>query len=101
MQRAHEKELCGADFAQCLYPKRSVPMFRLKFMIPALSVACLVASQAVVPTMAMASPLKTVPSIHASYGKHMVNLNLANSTGATLEVKVGDTPMSIEAGKTV
>ena len=76
-------------------------MFRSKLIIPALSVACLVASQAVVPTMAMASPLKTVPSVHATFGKHMVNLNLANSTSAPLDVKVGDTPMTIEAGKTV
>jgi hypothetical protein len=76
-------------------------MFRSKLIIPALSVACLVASQAVVPTMAIASPLHTVPSLHATYGKHMVNLNLANSTSAPLDVKVGDTPMTIEAGKTV
>ena len=76
-------------------------MFRSKLIIPALSVACLVASQAVLPTVAMASPLKAVPSIHATIGKHMVNLNLANSTSASIDVKVGDTPMTIEAGKTV
>jgi hypothetical protein len=76
-------------------------MFRSKLIVPALSVVCLFASQAVVPTMAMASPLKAVPSIHATFGKHMVSLNLANSTSAPLDVKVGDTPMTIEAGKTV
>ena len=31
----------------------------------------------------------------------MVNLNLANNTGASLDVKVGETPMTIENGKTV
>lgn len=76
-------------------------MFRSKLIVPALSVACLFASQAVLPTVAMASPVKTVPSLHATFGKHMVNLNLANSTSAPLDVKVGETPMTIAPGKTV
>ncbi len=76
-------------------------MFRSKLIVPALSVACLFASQAVVPTLAMASPLRTNISVQPMFGNKMVNLNLANNTTSSLDIKVGETPMTIEAGKTV
>jgi hypothetical protein len=77
-------------------------MFRSKFVIPALSVVCLLASQAVVPSVASASPLReNIPVRAMTTNKiKMVNLNLANNTGSVLEVKVGDQPLTIEAGKT-
>jgi hypothetical protein len=76
-------------------------MFRSKLIVPALSIACLFAAQAVVPTLAMASPLRTNLSIQPSLNTHMVNLNVANSTNAALDIKVGETAMTIAPGKTV
>jgi hypothetical protein len=76
-------------------------MFRSKLIIPALSAVCLFSSQAVVPPPVMASPLRTNLSIQPIFGNKMVKLNLANNTGSPLDVKVGDTPMTIAPGKTV
>ena len=76
-------------------------MFRSKLIVPALSVACLFAAQAVVPAVAMASPLHANVSVQPMFGTKMVNLNLTNNTTTTLEVKVGETPMTIAAGQTV
>jgi hypothetical protein len=80
-------------------------MFRSKFVVPALSVVCLLASQAVIPAVASASTLRVRPNtsvqplIHSK--SKMVDMNIANNTGSVLEVKVGDTPMKIETGQTV
>ncbi len=76
-------------------------MFRSKLIVPALSVACLVAAQAVAPVCAMASPLRTKVPVRAFMGTKMVNLNLANNTKDTLDVKVGESAMTIPAGQTV
>jgi hypothetical protein len=76
-------------------------MFRSKFIVPALSVACLLASQAVVPTLAMASsPLRAIVA-QSPAGGHLVHVNLANNTGSPLDVKIGETPATIAAGETV
>jgi hypothetical protein len=49
-----------------------------------------------------ASPLNIPTSIHASYGKtRMVQISFRNDSGAPLELKVGESVMKIEAGKTV
>jgi hypothetical protein len=76
-------------------------MFRSKLIVPVFSVACLLASQAVVPTLVMASPLHANISVQPMFGNKMVNLNLANNTSSPLDIKVGETPMTVEAGKTV
>ncbi len=76
-------------------------MFRARLIVPALSVVCLIAAQAVAPVSAMASPVRTKVPVRAFMGTKMVNLNLANNTKETLEVKVGETAMTIAAGQTV
>ena len=77
-------------------------MFRSKFIVPALSAVCLLASQAVVPTPVFASVLRADHPVMPMFrGNKMVNLNLANKTTTPLDVKVGETPMTIEPGKTV
>src|ERR1700754_1491173 len=82
---------------------RSNAMFRSKLIVPALSVACLFASQAVVPTLAMAatSPLRAIVAAQSPGGARLVHVNLANSTGSPLDVKIGDTAATIAAGETV
>jgi hypothetical protein len=77
-------------------------MFRSKLIVPALTFSCLLASQAVVPTVALASPLHMHLAAQPSFGGiKMVKLSLANNTSAPIDVKVGDTPMTIAPGKTV
>jgi hypothetical protein len=76
-------------------------MFRSKLIVPALSVACLLASQAVVPTLVLASPLRANLSVQPMFRTKMINLNLANNTSSPLDIKVGDTPMTIAPGKTM
>ena len=83
-------------------------MFRSKLIVPALAVACLLASQAVVPTVALASAPAPVRSIVATTSTtapaakaKMVHLNLANSTSGALDVTIGETPVTVAAGETV
>jgi hypothetical protein len=77
-------------------------MFRSKLIVPALSVVCLLASQAVVPTLASASALRRADhSTQPLFGNKVVKLSLSNNTGSSLDVKVGETPMTIAAGATV
>jgi hypothetical protein len=75
-------------------------MFRSKLIVPALSVVCLLASQAVVPTLAVASPLRTNISMQPFFGAKMVKLSLTNNTSNPVDIKVGDSPMTIAPGKT-
>lgn len=76
-------------------------MFRSKLMIPALSAVCLLASQAVVPSVAMAaSPLRAIVA-QSPAGAKMVKLNLTNSSAAPLDLKVGETAVTLAAGETV
>lgn len=76
-------------------------MLRRKLIVPALSVAMLLVSQAVVPFVASASPLHPVVPVHAKFGTKMVHLSLANNTTSAVEIMVGETPMSIAPGQTV
>jgi hypothetical protein len=76
-------------------------MFRSKLIVPVLSVVCLLASQAVVPTLAVASPLRTNISMQPFFGAKMVKLSLANNTKSPLDIKVGDTAMTIAPGATM
>jgi hypothetical protein len=49
-----------------------------------------------------AAPLATPLPLHAMFAKtKMVKLSLRNATSVPLELKVGDTVMTIDAGKTV
>jgi hypothetical protein len=81
-------------------------MFRSKLIVPALAVACLLGSQAVIPSMALASgPVRaivaTAPSATTSAKTKMVHLNLANKSSSPLDVTVGETPVTVAAGETV
>jgi hypothetical protein len=77
-------------------------MFRSKLIVPALSVMCLLASQAVVPSLAMASsPLRAIVAAAPVPGAKMVHLNLCNNTTTSLDMKVGDTPVTLAVGETV
>jgi hypothetical protein len=83
-------------------------MFRSKLIVPALSVACLLASQAVVPSMALAAaPVRSIIATAPTTGTtstakvKMVHLSLANNTSSPIEVTVGDTPATVAAGETV
>jgi len=49
-----------------------------------------------------AAPLSIATPIHATYGKtKMVQISFRNDSGAPLELKVGDSVMKVEAGKTI
>jgi hypothetical protein len=77
-------------------------MFRSKLIVPALVVACLLGSQAVVPSVASASVLRAADhSVLPMFGNKVVKLSLANNTSNALDVKVGETPMTIAPGATV
>jgi|GEM_PF-2610787 len=77
-------------------------MFRSKLIIPALSVMCLLGSQAVVPSIAMAeSPLRAIVAAQPLAGAKMVHLNLANSTGSPLDLLIGETAVTLAVGETV
>lgn len=75
-------------------------MFRSKLMIPALSAVCLLASQAVVPSAFAASPLRAIVA-QSPAGAKMVKLNLTNSSSAALDLKVGETALTIAVGETI
>jgi hypothetical protein len=76
-------------------------MFRSKLIVPVLSIACLFAAQAVVPTVAMAaSPIRVIVATPIA-GSRLVHLNLVNSTASTMDVKVGETAVTLAAGETV
>ncbi len=77
-------------------------MFRSKLMIPALSAVCLLASQAVVPSMALAaSPIRAIVAATPFAGAKMVHLSLANSLATAIDLKVGETAVTLAAGETV
>ncbi len=78
-------------------------MFRAKLIVPALSVVCLLASRAVVPSAALAasSPLRAIVAAQPVAGARMVHLNLANGTASAMELKIGETPVTLAAGETV
>ena len=77
-------------------------MFRSKLIVPALSAVCLLASQAVVPSMAVAaSPIRAIVAATPFAGAKMVHLSLANALTTSIDLKVGETPVTIAAGETI
>jgi hypothetical protein len=83
-------------------------MFRSKLIVPALAVVCLLGSQVVVPSMALASgPVRAIVATAPTTGTtataktKMVHLSLANKSSSPLDVTVGETPVTVAAGETV
>jgi hypothetical protein len=77
-------------------------MMMSKSMLKSAVSATLLAA-ALVPAAAFASPIPINSSLHAFFGnkQKMVHFNLSNKSGAPLDLKVGDQPMTIAAGQTV
>lgn len=74
-------------------------MFRSKLFVSALSVACLVSAQAVLVPSAVASPFHFKSA--GAPGVKLVHLSLKNNGTEALRVKLGETEMTVQAGKTV
>lgn len=75
-------------------------MFRSKFILPVVSAVCLVATQAAVKPAFAASPLRAIVA-QSAVGAKLIKLNLNNTTSSPLDLKVGDTDVTLAAGETV
>lgn len=77
-------------------------MFTAKSIVPALVVVCLLGLQAAVPSASAASsPLRAIVAAQPVAGARMIHLNLANSTTNAMELKIGETPVTLAAGETI
>ena len=72
-------------------------MFRSKLIVPAVLSACFLG---LVPTSLYASPLHLAPT-HAFLGSKLVKLSVCNSSAQALQLKIGETAMTIAPGATV
>ena len=67
-----------------------------------LSAAVLVVSSLVSAQAIHAAPLTLPSSVHAMFAKSkLVSFSLRNDSAAALKIMAGDSPMTIEAGKTL
>jgi hypothetical protein len=72
-------------------------MFRRSLFVAPLAIACLFASQAM-----YASPINLLPSAHAMFARSKtVKFALHNASAATMDLKAGDTVVTLKAGETV
>jgi hypothetical protein len=76
-------------------------MFRTKLMVSSLLAVSVLSSQAALAASMKASPLRVEVRIPAPAGARMVRLYIANATTEKLQLKIGETPLTIDPGATV
>ena len=72
-------------------------IIRRSCFVPPLALACLLTTQAI-----YAAPVTVTPGVHAMFARSKtVKFKLHNGSAAAMELRAGDSPVTLKAGETV